>query len=848
MGNNTLTALMMLVISGLLTAFMWDEVVDNENSTVKQQAKKQSHLVPRDHFYISRSWPDLKPDIRGYESAITTASSKLSKNVSTLPGFTDNWVLEGPTNIGGRINTILVHPTNNNIIYTGSATGGIFKTINGGTTWQPIFDDQPFLAIGCLVFDPTDPDIIFAGTGDPNISGYPFIGDGIWKSSDAGITWTHLGLTNQRIISKIVIDPTNSNIIYAATMGLPFERNNDRGLYESTDGGNSWNQILFISDDAGIIDLVMSPTNPNILYAVGWNRIRNNEESLVTGQAAKIYKTTDGGTNWIVLIQGLPQNDMSRIGLAISATNPNVLYAAYVNDQLEFDGLYKTTNGGTTWNLQSGNGIDPFFMGGFGWYFGRIAVNPANDNQLFICGTDVYKTNDGGMNWMQSDPLYQTHADKHDVFFVNSNTILLATDGGMYRSINGGSSWSDAENIPNTQFYRVAYNPFNPGEYSGGTQDNGSISGGSLSLNSWNKLFGGDGFTVIYNPVDPLIFYVETQNGDIWATSDGGVFIDYISGSIDATDRRNWDMQYILSAHDPDVLYTGTYRIYKNTSGPTDNWVPISPDLTDGIVFEPRFHTISTVAESPINQDYLYAGTSDGNVWRSLNGGTTWDTISAGIPDRYITSVKPSKLNQDHLFVTVSGYKYNEFIPHVFKSLNNGSSWIDISGNLPQLAVNDILIYPSNENVIAVATDGGVYATIDGGSNWERVGVNMPMIPVYDIEHDEINKKIIAGTHARSLYSYSIDSLLISTGVQVQYTSLSWDIYPVPASDLLFVEGEFTPSSKIKIYSTSGKLIQQFTVPINNMFSVDINELRKGIYFIEVSDNEKTEAKKFIKL
>jgi len=848
MGNNTITILVVLVISGLLTTFMLDEMVDNENSTTKKMSNNSSLAVPRDHYYTSRSWPDLKPDIKGFESAMISALSGHSQKVSAIPGFSDNWMLEGPTNVGGRINTILVHPSNSNIIYTGSAAGGIFKTINGGTTWEPIFDDQPFLAIGCLAFDPADSDIIFAGTGDPNISGYPFIGDGIWKSTDAGITWMHLGLTNQRIISKIIIHPTNSNIIYAATMGLPFERDNDRGLYESTDGGNSWNQILFINNDAGIIDLVMDPVNPNILYAAGWNRIRNNEESLVTGPAAKIYKTTDGGTNWNILSQGLPQNDMSRTALAISATNPNVIYAAYVNDQLEFDGLYKTINGGTTWNLQSGNGIDPFFMGGFGWYFGRIVVNPTNDNQLFICGVDIYKTNDGGMNWIQSDPLYETHADKHDVFFVNSNTILLATDGGMYRSVDGGNSWSDAENIPNTQFYRVTYNPFNPGEYSGGTQDNGTISGGSLSLNSWNSIFGGDGFTIIYNPVDPLIYYVETQNGDIWATSDGGVFIDYISGSIDATDRRNWDMQYILSAHDPDVLYTGTYRIYKNTSGPTDNWLPISPDLTDGIVFAPRFHTISTVAESSINQDYLYAGTSDGNVWRSLNGGTTWDNISVGIPDRYITSVKASKLNQDHLFVTVSGYKYNEFIPHVFKSVNNGTSWTDISGNLPQLAVNDILIYSSNENVIAVATDGGVYATINGGTYWERVGVNMPMVPVYDIEHDEISKRIIAGTHARSLYSYSIDSLLISTGVQLVSTLKSWDIYPVPASDVLYVEADFSQTSMIKIYSTSGKLIQQFNAPLNKKFKVDIGKYPNGIYFMELFNNDQKEVKKFIKI
>lgn len=848
MGKNSLTTFVVLVVSGFLTACIWLERYENQSVNSFHPNRNSLFKVPRDHFYTSRSWPDLIPDLKGFESAVhQVAATGESLKFSSIPGFNDNWRLEGPSNIGGRINVILVHPSDSNIIYAGCATGGIFKTIDGGITWEPIFDDQPFLAIGSLAFDPNNPDILFAGTGDPNISGYPFIGDGIWKSSDAGITWTHLGLTNQRIISKIIIDPTNSNMIYAAAMGLPFERNNDRGLYASTDGGNSWNQILFISDDAGVIDLVMDPVNPGILYAAGWNRIRNNEESLISGQGAKIYKTTDGGMNWNILSSGLPQNDMSRIALAVSATNSGVVYAAYVNDQLEFDGLYKSVNGGTSWSLQSGIGIDPFFMGGFGWYFGRIVVNPDNDNQLFICGVDIYKTNDGGINWIQSDPGYETHADKHDVFFISTNTILLATDGGMYRSVDSGNSWSDAENIPNTQFYRVTYNPFNPSEYSGGTQDNGTISGSSIALNSWNNIFGGDGFTIIYNPFDPLIYYVETQNGDIWATSDGGVFIDYISGTIDGNDRRNWDMHYILSAHDPDVLYTGTYRIYKNSSGPVDNWIPISPDLTDGIVFAPRFHTISTVAESPVNQDFLYAGTSDGNVWRSLNGGSTWDNISAGIPDRYITSVKASKINQDHLYVTVSGYKYNEFIPHVFKSVNNGTTWTDISGNLPQLAVNDILIYPSNEDVIAVATDGGVYATINGGVHWERVGVNMPVIAVYDIEHDEINNRLIAGTHARSLFSYSFDSLLISSGVSDATIALNFNIYPVPASTKLFIEGNFVQPSSVKIYSTSGKLIQQMIVQSGNNLVVDVSKLPGGIYFLELNVNGQKTIKKFIR-
>ncbi len=839
MGTAMATAILMLLLP-------WKS---NKYDIKKLETSKSFALyAPSDHFFLQRSWPDRKPDFRGYEQAIKQASSMVERSAFTLPGFGSAWTLEGPGNIGGRINAILAHPLNHDTIFAGCATGGIFRTFNGGSTWEPVSDDQSFLSVSCLAFEPGNTNVIYAGTGDKNISGYPFIGDGIWKSIDGGDTWTNMGLNDQRIISKIEIDPTNTDIIYAATMGLPFERNNDRGLYKSVDGGISWTQVLFINNESGIIDLVMNYNNPQILYAAGWNRIRNNEESLVSGTSAKIYKTTDGGATWNILVSNLPQGDMSRIGLAMSKTDPNVIYAVYVDTLLDFGGVYKTTDGGTTWNLQNSNGIDPFFMGGFGWYFGRIELNPANHNELYICGTDVYRSLDGGNNWTQADQNWDTHADKHDVFFTDSNTVLLATDGGLYKTIDGGISWADIEDIPNTQFYRVTSNPFIPGEYSGGTQDNGTVTGNAVNINGWIRLFGGDGFTIIYDPVDPAIFYVETQNGDIWATSDGGIFIDYISGSIDFSDRRNWDMQYILSAHDPMVLYTGTYRVYQNTSGPTDAWFPISPDLTDGIIFEPRFHTISTVAESPLNADYLYAGTSDGNVWRSLDAGNNWDNINGTLPDRYITSVKASPNDEDDVFVTVSGYKYNDFFPHVFKSENNGTTWTSIAGNLPQLAVNDIIIYPGNDSVFFVATDGGVYATVDGGQFWERVGSNMPVIPVYDIEIENATNKLIAGTHARSLMTYPVDSILLATGIsESPVHEVNGTIYPVPAQQHIYFKININGKGSLRIFDTQGRLVSELQVQSHPHFKLDVSGLHAGVYLLEFIAGKEKFTGKFIK-
>ena len=848
MRNNWIRVFVCVSISFCFCFLLLTKPIVNEKYTGNKPVKTNKLFEPGDFFSLQRSWPDREPDFRAYEQGINSITTKNVLKTAAIPGFNAAWTLEGPANIGGRVNVVLVHPTNSNIQFAGCATGGIFRTTDGGVSWLPVFDNQPFLSIGCLAFEPGNPSTIFAGTGDPNISGYPFIGDGIWKSMDGGDTWVNIGLTNERIISKIVINPANTNIIYAATMGLPFVRNNDRGLYKSTDGGNSWNQVLFISNDAGIIDLVMDPNNPDVLFAAGWNRIRNNQESLIIGQAAKIYKTTDGGANWNILTSGLPSNDMSRIGLAMSKTSSNVIYAAYVNDQLDFDGVYKSTDGGNNWTLQNGNGIDPFFMGGFGWYFGRIEVNPVNDNQIFICGVDIYRSGDGGNNWIQSDVNFDTHADKHDVCFINATTLLLATDGGIYKSLDGGNTWTDSENIPNSQFYRVAVNPFVPGEYSGGLQDNGTVSGSASNINNWQRIFGGDGFTNIYDPVDPLVFYMETQNGDIWATSDGGVFVDYISGTIDGSDRRNWDMQYIQSVHNHNVLYTGTYRVYKNSSGPVDDWIPISPDLTDGLVFEPRFHTISTVAESPVNPDYIYAGTSDGNVWRSTNGGSTWDNITGTLPDRYVTSVKASPNNQNELYVTVSGYKYNEYVPHVFKSTDNGTTWTDISGNLPQLAVNEILLYPGNSDVLMVATDGGVYASLTAGNFWDRVGANLPVVPVYDMELDLTGHKIIAGTHARSMFSYPLDSILISTGFHSVQTESNLQIFPIPAERYLNLNVKNTTPVTVKIFNFQGSLVKQFMKNDFGVIKVDISEVPSGIYFMEVVFPEGSEVKKFVKV
>jgi photosystem II stability/assembly factor-like uncharacterized protein len=585
----------------------------------------------------------------------------------------------------------------------------------------------------------------------------PFIGDGIYKSTDGGNTWTNIGLKDTRIISRIEIDPGNSNIIYAATMGIPFQRNNDRGLYKSIDGGQTWSQILFVADQAGIIDLVIHPNDPQILYASSWDRIRNNSESIVADVNAKIWKTTDGGTTWTVLGGGLPTGVQGRIGLDMFRANPDTLFAIYVSANSNLEGVYRTYNGGITWTNVSGN-LPTGFLGGFGWYFGQIRVDPANPNQLWALGVSLYRTLDGGNTW--SDVSGNTHVDKHDLKYGQNGVVFKATDGGLYSTSNNGSSWIDVENIPNNQFYRVAVNPFQPNDFYGGLQDNGSVGGNASGFNSWTRYFGGDGFQMRFSSTNPQHWYCQTQNGGLWYSTNGGNSFNWHGNGIDGSDRRSWDMPLILNHINPNTQYCGTYRVYRNTGGVNANWQAISPDITDGI--NSRYNVISSVNESPLDTNILYAGTTDGNVWITTNYGANWVDITDTLPNRYVTSVKGSPSNSARLFVSHSGYKDNDFMPHLHRSDDFGATWQNIAGDLPPLAINDVFIYPNNDSVIFVANDGGVYATLNAGASWQRIGNNMPIVAVYDLEIEPTNNLLVAGTYGRSLWTFPIDSVLAS--------------------------------------------------------------------------------------
>ena len=849
--------LMLLFIISKLRENKKQELHENEAETETSESATPGQF-PYETFFAMRDYPVFHPSMRKYNEAISDARDRYeaARPRGGNDGVFAPWTLEGPGNIGARINAVAVDPQNHNIIYIGYSHGGVWRTTNGGQSWNPMFDDNNYLSIGSIAIDPANPTHVYVGTGDPNISIFPFIGDGIWKSTDRGINWAPIGLQDQRIVSRIFVNSAVSNKIYAATMGLPFERNSDRGLYIKDMASSAWNQKLFIADGAGVIDMVVSNTNPNVIFAAGWDRVRNNHESVASGNNARIWKTKDGGNSWQMLSGGLPQTEMCRIGLTIDPNNDLHVLASYAGTDLSFEGLYETFDGGLNWQKNAGNGLNNNFQSNFAWYFGQVRINPFNSQDIWLLGVSSFRSTDGGQNWFRAVGNQQgVHADHHDLAFISATEFLMATDGGLYRSSDNGGVWTRIENIPTTQFYRVAYNPHQPTLYYGGAQDNGTSAGNASMMNNWQRVYGADGFQAVFHPNNPDIYYYEYQFGSINGTIDGIEFFDATDG-IDGADRRNWDMPYILSHHDPDVMYAGTYRLYEG-NGHLPVWFPLTGDLTDGDIFGASFHSITTIDESPLDPDQVYVGTSDGNVWRINPAGQSSTNISAGLPDRYVSSVKASPGNPDRVFVSHTGYKDNDFSPRLHRSDDRGNTWAPIVGDLPDLAINEIQILPGHQDsIIFAATDGGVYITLNSGINWERLGTGMPFVPVFDLDLNLSQKTLIAGTFARSMYSFPIDSLHLAENSStfspggLAPPNLAVSPSPAYSSTMLSVENlKSNQVAEVVITDASGRSLWrgQFKGFGKHEENIDLNQFVPGVYIAFARTNGKVwGTRKFI--
>lgn len=763
--------------------------------------------------------------------------------------FPGKWDVQGPGNIGARITAVTINPKDEKIIYAGFSEGGLFKTIDAGKNWMPIFDDQAMLSIGCIAIDPKSPNIIYVGTGDPNNGGSITAGNGVYKSVDGGLTWKVSGLQLCRNISKIIVDAQNPSILIVAALGNPFDLNEHRGLYKSKDGGLTWNKTLFVNNGVGFIDLIVDPSDPNIMYSSSYDRWLTNSGYAYGGPNAAVYKTTDGGDSWKKLKDALPAGKWGRVNLAISAKNPSVVYLSYIKyDTTNITGGYDlggvriSSNKGLTWKetgtLDPSSGLDPDCLRGFGWYFGRVITNPRNENDLFLLGVELWRSFDRGEHWIQASPdwrTYEVHADKHDIAFLADGSFILGTDGGLYKTDELISKWEDIENIPCTQFYRVTYLPQNPDEYFGGAQDNGTMFGNKSGLNDWQSLCGGDGFQLQSRKKDPNQLFAETQNGNIWDL----ITWENMSDSLPGT--KNWDMPYYLSYHNDEKLVAGTDHVYEKIGFGTNPWIEISNQLTSGGRFTSRkTPTITTLDESHIDQNIIIAGTTNGLIWlRDKANQYDWKDISSNLPPGYITSVKTSNTNKNIFYVTMSTKQKNDYSPFVYKSINSGQSWVALQSNLPMFPIYDVFVYPNRrDSILFVATDIGVYASINSGSSWQRLGENMPFIPVFDLDLNISNNHLIAGTFARSIQSFSLDKLLKQNPVSTKHVADLDDIlvYPNPCIDHLNIIMNRN-NDKVEegiLIDVNGNKIKYFNIGNEFKISLDMSNIQEGIYFIIV--------------
>jgi len=662
----------------------------------------------------------------------------------------------GPTRQGGRIIDIAV-PDWKKQPYTFyvAATGGLWKTVNYGNSFEPIFDNENSIAPGDVEVAWSDPYIVWVGTGEANVA--ELYGDGIYKSTDGGKTWAHMGLKDSRYIGRIRIHPENPDIVYVAALGHGFSDNPERGVYKTTNGGKTWIKSLEVMDNGkyvGAVDLVMDPANPDILYAAMWDRQE--------GEGSGIYKTSDAGKSWKKLNNGLPEGKIGRIGIDIYLRNPQILYATIVEPNRRI-GIYRTEDGGESWQ-RVGQAISG------GSFFGQIRIDPNNPEIIYNFQAQMDKSTDGGKTW---DRAWRWGGDWHALWInpENSNNILAGYDYGFAMTHDDGLHWYHADELPLAQLYAICVDMEYPYNVYGGMQDFGTWKGPStnkgyvpIRFEDWSQVGTADGLSCQADPTDSRWLYVETQYGGI-------VRFDQKEGTKkrlryrgNSNVRFNFNAPILISPHNSKVIYHGANVLLRSMHR-GECWQEISPDLSNPErKHRPRREVgaITTIAESPVEQGILWAGTDDGNLWISKDNGANWKKLNERIADNpgyWVTRVVASHHYAGTAYVTLSGLRSDDFRPFVYKTNDFGETWNSIANNLPDEPINVIREDHKNPNLLFVGTDRAVYVTIDGGQNWTKMKNNMPTIPIYDLVIHPRENDLVVGTHGRGFYITDISPL-----------------------------------------------------------------------------------------
>ena len=685
----------------------------------------------------------------------------------------------GPAMISGRVSEFAVNPRDRSEFYVAVASGGVWKTVNAGTTWEPVFDGEGAYSIGCVALDPKNPYTVWVGTGEANSQRSVSYGDGIYKSEDGGSTWKNMGLRGSEHISVILFDPRDSGVIYVASQGPLWAPGGERGLYKTTDGGSSWNAVLSVSENTGVSDVVMDPRDPDVLYACSYQRRRHRWTMINGGPESAIHKTTDGGKTWKKLTRGLPGVELGRIGLGISPGDPDVLYAT-IEAEGDAGGIFRSTDRGASWERRN-----PYVDTQM--YYGRLWCDPVDVNRIYVAGTIMQVSDDGGKT-VERFVRGRVHVDFHAFWIDRADPehYLLGTDGGVYESFDRGNAWQWKSNLPTAQFYRVTVDNTKPFYYVyGGTQDNATVGGPSRTINSagvlnsdWFVTIGGDGFETQVDPTNPSLVYSQYQYGGLarYDRSTGEVlWIQPIEEKGEPGLRWNWDSPLIISPHSSSRLYFAANKVFRSDDrGAT--WTKVSADLTRqidrntlpvmGKVWGPEainkhgntaiWGNVSFLSESPLTEGLLFAGTDDGLIHVTEDGGANWRKVDKfpGIPElAYVSSVHASPFDENVVYATFDHHQNGDFAPYVLKSLNKGKSWMSISSNLPANgAVHCLAQDPVDANLLFVGTEFGVFVSVDGGAKWTRMKGGLPTIAVMDIDIHRGEDDLVLATFGRGFY------------------------------------------------------------------------------------------------
>ena len=679
----------------------------------------------------------------------------------------------GPALMSGRIIDVENHPTNPRIIYLGSAGGGVWKSNDSGTTFSPIFDDYA-QSIGVVKLDPKNPDeIIWVGTGEIWTRNSVSVGDGLFKSSDGGSNWTKIGFENSERISSIVINPNNTDEMYVGVLGALWSDSEDRGVYKSLDGGKTWNKILYVGPSTGAADVIIDPNNPSVLYTSMWEFRRSGWGFSSGGKTSALYKSIDSGTTWNKIHNGFPEGDLGRIAVAIAPSDNNILYAVLETVEKATNGLWKSSDAGNSWehlNNDFGLTVRPF-------YFSRITIDPKNPDVVIKGGLNGSISRDGGKTFKS---LGNMHSDIHDVVFDinNSDVLYSGTDGGIYRSWDGGTTFEIVENLPLSQFYHISVDNETPYNVYGGLQDNGSWYGpssspGGVNARDWNSVGYGDGFRVLKHPTKNIIYSEMQGAANVWrydVDKNRTRTVQPMKRKGDPDLRFNWNAPMAISAFVPDRFYMGSQFLHKSEDM-GDSWDIISPDLTTndstkqdqsssgGLSVDnsgaENHTTIFTIAESPLDENILWVGTDDGNVQVTKDGGENWSNVTenlVGIPaNTWVYHIEASVHGKGTAYAVFEGHTSGDMKPYTLKTIDYGQTWSNIISEDVHGFIRNIQEDYESENLLFLGTEFGLYVTIDGGENWSKFENNMPATAVHFMDIQKQTNDLVMGTHGRGV-------------------------------------------------------------------------------------------------